>query len=61
MTYKTDKEFHDRLRAKVREREGRYAEPSAGVIDPQSRKPRQATAVAACRCEPETGQHPHQG
>ncbi|MFJ5731586.1 IS5 family transposase [Streptomyces paradoxus] len=32
------KEFHDRLRARVREREGRDAEPSAGVIDSQSVK-----------------------
>ncbi len=29
-------EFHDRLRGKVREREGRQAEPSAGIIDAQS-------------------------
>ncbi|MFF3468558.1 IS5 family transposase [Streptomyces sp. NPDC002619] len=29
-------EFHDRLRGKVREREGREAEPTAGVIDAQS-------------------------
>ncbi|MEV6740076.1 IS5 family transposase [Streptomyces sp. NPDC051104] len=32
------KEFHDRLRAKVRERLGRDAEPTAGVIDSQSVK-----------------------
>nr|WTB28629.1 IS5 family transposase [Streptomyces sp. NBC_00830] len=32
------KEFHDRLRARVREREGRDAEPTAGVIDSQSVK-----------------------
>ncbi|MES9511049.1 transposase [Streptomyces sp. NPDC000609] len=32
------KEFHDRLRARVRERLGRDAEPSAGVIDSQSAK-----------------------
>jgi transposase len=32
------KEFHDRLRAQVRVREGRDAEPSAGVIDSQSVK-----------------------
>ncbi|MEU7600456.1 IS5 family transposase [Streptomyces sp. NPDC041003] len=32
------KEFHDRLRAKIREREGRDAEPTAGVIDSQSVK-----------------------
>ncbi|MFB7476848.1 IS5 family transposase [Kitasatospora sp. NPDC056184] len=31
-------EFHDRLRGKVRERAGRDAEPSAGVIDSQSVK-----------------------
>ena len=30
------KEFHDRLRAEVREKLGRDAEPSAGVIDSQS-------------------------
>ncbi len=29
-------EFHDRLRGKVREREGRGAEPTAGIIDAQS-------------------------
>jgi transposase len=29
-------EFHDRLRGKVREREGRQAEPTAGIIDAQS-------------------------
>jgi transposase len=29
-------EFHDRLRGKVREREGREAEPTAGTIDAQS-------------------------
>ncbi|WP_405701154.1 IS5 family transposase [Streptomyces sp. NBC_01383] len=29
-------EFHDRLRGKVREHEGREAEPSAGIIDAQS-------------------------
>ncbi|MET7711696.1 IS5 family transposase [Streptomyces sp. NPDC005407] len=32
------KEFHDRLRARIREREGRDAEPTAGVIDSQSVK-----------------------
>ena len=32
------KEFHDRLRAQVRERLGRDAEPTAGVIDSQSVK-----------------------
>ncbi|MCX5426278.1 transposase [Streptomyces sp. NBC_00257] len=32
------REFHDRLRAGVRERLGRDAEPSAGVIDSQSVK-----------------------
>lgn len=31
-------ELHDRLRAKVREREGRDPEPSAGIIDAQSVK-----------------------
>ncbi|MFF1352369.1 transposase [Streptomyces sp. NPDC058322] len=29
-------EFHDRLRGKVRESEGREAEPTAGIIDAQS-------------------------
>jgi transposase len=32
------REFHDRLRARIRERLGRDAEPSAGVIDSQSVK-----------------------
>ncbi|MFC8076714.1 IS5 family transposase [Streptomyces sp. NPDC057307] len=32
------REFHDRLRSKVREKLGRDAEPSAGVIDSQSVK-----------------------
>ncbi|MEV7612053.1 IS5 family transposase [Streptomyces sp. NPDC089799] len=32
------KEFHDRLRARIREREGRDAAPTAGVIDSQSVK-----------------------
>ncbi|MFH8337440.1 IS5 family transposase [Streptomyces sp. AM6-12] len=32
------KEFHDRLRARIREREGRDTEPTAGVIDSQSVK-----------------------
>ncbi|WP_443063836.1 hypothetical protein [Streptomyces sp. NBC_00659] len=32
------REFHDRLRATVREKLGRDAEPSAGVIDSQSVK-----------------------
>ncbi|MGW0703986.1 hypothetical protein ACWD0A_32755 [Streptomyces sp. NPDC002867] len=32
------KEFHDRLRAEVREELGRDAEPTAGVIDSQSVK-----------------------
>jgi transposase len=31
-------EFHDRLRSRIREREGRDAEPTAGVIDSQSVK-----------------------
>ncbi|WP_251073023.1 transposase [Streptomyces sp. ISL-43] len=31
-------EFHDRLRARVREREGRGREPTAGIIDAQSVK-----------------------
>ncbi|MBP2053796.1 transposase [Streptomyces griseochromogenes] len=32
------KEFHDRLRSRIREREGRDTEPTAGVIDSQSVK-----------------------
>ncbi|MER7810258.1 transposase [Streptomyces sp900116325] len=32
------KEFHDRLRATIREREGSDTEPAAGVIDSQSVK-----------------------
>jgi transposase len=32
------KEFHDRLRGRVREKLGREAEPTAGVIDSQSIK-----------------------
>lgn len=32
------KEFHDRLRGRVRETEGRDSEPTAGVIDSQSVK-----------------------
>ncbi|MCX4909599.1 IS5 family transposase [Streptomyces sp. NBC_00878] len=32
------KEFHDRLRAQVREKAGRDAEPTAGVVDSQSVK-----------------------
>lgn len=32
------KEFHDRLRARIRARDGRDAEPTAGVIDSQSVK-----------------------
>ncbi|MEV8063866.1 transposase [Streptomyces antimycoticus] len=32
------REFHDRLRARVRERLGRDAQPTAGVIDSQSVK-----------------------
>ncbi|MDQ0946258.1 transposase [Streptomyces phaeochromogenes] len=32
------KEFHDRLRSRIRDREGRDAEPTAGVIDSQSVK-----------------------
>ncbi|MFD0509718.1 IS5 family transposase [Streptomyces aureus] len=31
-------EFHDRLRGRVREREGREAQPTAGIIDAQSVK-----------------------
>ncbi len=41
-------EFHDRLRGKVREREGREAEPSAGIIDAQSVRAA-ATVPAASR------------
>ncbi|MER5603511.1 IS5 family transposase [Streptomyces sp. NPDC002265] len=41
-------EFHDRLRGKVREREDREAEPTAGVIDAQSVRAA-ATVPAASR------------
>ena len=41
-------EFHDRLRGTVREREGREAEPTAGIIDAQSVRPT-ATVPAASR------------
>ncbi|MGY4928388.1 IS5 family transposase [Streptomyces sp. 900105755] len=41
-------EFHDRLRGKVREREGREAEPTAGIIDAQSVRAA-ATVPAASR------------
>lgn len=41
-------EFHDRLRGKVREREGREAEPTAGITDAQSMRAA-ATVPAASR------------
>ncbi|MFK4102028.1 IS5 family transposase [Streptomyces sp. NPDC019531] len=41
-------EFHDRLRGKVREPEGREAEPTAGIIDAQSVRAA-ATVPAAAR------------
>ncbi|MEU4796736.1 IS5 family transposase [Streptomyces sp. NPDC023327] len=41
-------EFHDRLRGKVREREGREAEPTTGIIDAQSVRAA-ATVPAASR------------
>ncbi|MET8221324.1 IS5 family transposase [Streptomyces hirsutus] len=41
-------EFHDRLRGKVREREGRETEPTAGIIDAQSVRAA-ATVPAASR------------
>ncbi|MGW8356873.1 IS5 family transposase [Streptomyces wedmorensis] len=41
-------EFHDRMRGKVREREGREAEPMAGIIDAQSVRAA-ATVPAASR------------
>ncbi len=41
-------EFHDRLRGKVREREDREAEPTAGIIDAQSVRAA-ATVPAASR------------
>jgi transposase len=41
-------EFHDRLRGRVREREGREAEPTAGIIDAQSVRAA-ATVPAASR------------
>lgn len=40
--------FHDQLRGKVREREGREAEPTAGIIDAQSVRAA-ATVPAASR------------
>ncbi|MFJ9871424.1 transposase [Streptomyces sp. NPDC101165] len=41
-------EFHDRLRGKVREREGHEAQPTAGIIDAQSVRAA-ATVPAASR------------
>ncbi len=41
-------EFHDRLRGKVREREGRDIEPTAGIIEAQSLRAA-ATVPAASR------------
>ncbi|MFD7258789.1 transposase [Streptomyces sp. NPDC059874] len=41
-------EFHDRLRGRVRERECRLAEPSAGIVDAQSVRAA-ATVPAASR------------
>ncbi|MEU9455390.1 IS5 family transposase [Streptomyces sp. NPDC048277] len=41
-------EFHDRLRGRVRERQGREAEPTAGIIDAQSVRAA-ATVPAASR------------
>ncbi|MFJ2235032.1 transposase [Streptomyces sp. NPDC087859] len=41
-------EFHDRLRGQAREREGREAEPTAGIIDAQSVRAA-ATVRAASR------------
>ncbi|WP_159395787.1 transposase [Streptomyces sp. 3211] len=41
-------EFHDRLRARVREAEGRLSEPTAGIIDSQS-VPAAASGSAATR------------
>jgi hypothetical protein len=40
-------EFHDRLRERVHQVAGRDAEPTAGIIDAQSVKPR--------RCMPQPG------
>ncbi|MGW3657594.1 transposase [Streptomyces sp. NPDC005151] len=40
-------EFHDRLRGKVREREGREAEPTAGIIDAQSVRAAATTPAAS--------------
>ncbi|WP_328868739.1 IS5 family transposase [Streptomyces sp. NBC_00287] len=40
------KEFHDRLRARTQEAEGRHAEPTAAIIDSQSVKG--AASVPAC-------------
>ncbi|MGP8304479.1 IS5 family transposase [Streptomyces inhibens] len=46
-------ELHDRLRGRVREREGREAEPSAGIIDAQS--VRAAATVPAASCDYDGG------
>ncbi|MGC9544761.1 transposase [Streptomyces sp. UG1] len=40
-------EFHERLRGKVREREGREAEPTAGIIDAQSVRGAASVPVAS--------------
>ncbi|WP_406424188.1 transposase [Streptomyces sp. NBC_00842] len=42
------KEFHDRLRGRVRIAEGRRAEPTAGIIDAQSVKAAASVPSASC-------------
>jgi transposase len=44
-------EFHDRLRGKVREREGRGAEPTAGIIDAQSVRAAATVPAASRGCD----------
>ncbi|MFE9637190.1 IS5 family transposase [Streptomyces sp. NPDC006463] len=44
-------EFHDRLRENVRKREGREAEPSAGIIDAQSVKAAASVPAASRGCD----------
>ncbi|MGW3059490.1 transposase [Streptomyces goshikiensis] len=44
-------EFHDRMRGKVREREGREAEPAAGIIDAQSVRAAATLPAASRGCD----------
>ncbi|WP_328550886.1 transposase [Streptomyces sp. NBC_00366] len=54
-------EFHDRLRGKVREREGREAEPTAGIMTrsrcgpPRQSRPPHAATTAGRRCRAANG------